>query len=151
MPKSESKDKVKHPEHVQAKINERAYFISQSEGFPHGKELLHWLQAEEEILKDLVKGVGKAIAKATHKSAPTNGSAKTNSSAAKAAAPKATAKAAATKPAAAKPAAAKKPAAKKTQRSLRGFDNWFIVGQIQSPNLTQTVYQENLRFRIHKS
>ncbi|HEY3780917.1 MAG TPA: DUF2934 domain-containing protein [Fimbriimonadaceae bacterium] len=122
MPKSESKAKVEHPEHVQAKINERAYFISQSEGFPHGKEIIHWLKAEEEILKEMLKGVGKAIANVTHKSS-TNGSAKTDAQATKpatakavvkpAAAKPAAAKAVAAKPAASKPAAAK-PAAKKS-------------------------------------
>jgi hypothetical protein len=37
------------PQNDQQKISERAYFLWQREGCPHGKDMDHWLQAEQDM------------------------------------------------------------------------------------------------------
>jgi hypothetical protein len=93
MKKNSTKDDLLKEDHVRAKVQERAYFIAQSEGFPHGKEFVHWIKAEELVVKELL---GKAV----HSAADT----------VKKIAGKATESASA-KPTTVKPAPAKKPVA----------------------------------------
>lgn len=133
MKKSTTKEELLKQDHIRAKVEERAYHIAQSEGFPHGRDVIHWLKAEELVVVEFLgkelksavatakkitgkkapgteaktapKPVAKAAAKPAAKTSPS-----TNGKAASKPPAKAPAKAA-SKPAAAK--AASKPAAKK--------------------------------------
>ena len=115
MKKAATKEDIKNRGDVQASIQQRAYLIAESEGFPHGRDIIHWLQAEEEILakhlKEMSGMVRDAVVRATGKGAVKSTG---NGKAAPAAKPKA-AKASAKKVAAPKATGAK-PAAKKAAK-----------------------------------
>ncbi len=123
MKKSATKEELLQQDHIQAKVKERAYLIAQSEGFPHGRDIVHWLKAEEIVVAEFLgKEFKSAVATAKKitgkKSAEP--AAKANSKPVAKAAPKPAAKTApstngkaASKPA---PKAASKPAAKPTAK-----------------------------------
>lgn len=107
-----TREKLLADAEVRKSIAERAYFKAVHEGFVHGRHLLHWIEAEGEIVEKLLtntKTNGSAAPKAAAKP-------KATASAAKPAAAKtAPVKPAPVKPAAAKTAAAAKPAAKRAK------------------------------------
>ena len=63
------RDELLQDDQIRHMIAERAYFLSESEGFPMGREIDHWVRAEFEIVESLVapahaKSDGKAPAQA---------------------------------------------------------------------------------------
>ena len=58
----------RHNDQVKSQIAERAYYIAESEGFPTGREVAHWIAAEAQILKELAGDFTTAVAKAARKS-----------------------------------------------------------------------------------
>jgi len=58
----------RHNDQVKSQIAERAYFIAESEGFPSGQEVAHWIAAEAQILKELAGDFTAAVVKAARRS-----------------------------------------------------------------------------------
>ena len=102
MKKSTTKEDLLQQDHVQAKVKERAYHIAQSEGFPHGRDAIHWLQAEEQIIVEFLGDKWDATVRAAKKLTGKKEAAK--------AAPKPAVKAESSKQAAPKAPAKKAPA-----------------------------------------
>lgn len=57
----ESKSDLLGRDDVRALVAERAYFMAESEGFPLGREMVHWLAAEEQILREMADDANSAI------------------------------------------------------------------------------------------
>ena len=58
----------RHNDQVKSQIAERAYHLAESEGFPGGREVAHWIAAEAQILKELAGDFTTAVVKAARRS-----------------------------------------------------------------------------------
>jgi len=92
-------------EDVRQSIAERAYLISEKQGFAPGRDLDHWLEAEAEVLNQFA-ATSTSVATGHPGGEPATQATATRA-AAKPAATRTSTKSASAKPAAAKPAAAK--------------------------------------------
>jgi hypothetical protein len=100
------------------RVRERAYHLWRESGGEHGKEMEHWLQAEQEESGKGSRASAKAPVKASVKKAAEPAKAKAAPTSAKAAAPKTAGKAAAPAKAAPAPkAVAAKPADKPSPKA----------------------------------
>jgi hypothetical protein len=59
-----SAEDIAQRDDFRSRVAEKAYLKSEAEGFPLGRELMHWLEAEQEVLKEFAADISAAVVKA---------------------------------------------------------------------------------------